>query len=66
MVTCKISLWTILSLVLFSDVESNNALHFKEKHMNKLSDPPKLYHGFNPLKTSPEYTRAGVYGKCVL
>ena len=21
---------------------------------------------FNPLKTSPEYTRAGVYGKCVL
>ena len=20
----------------------------------------------NPLKTSPEYTRAGVYGKCVL
>ena len=21
---------------------------------------------FNPFKTSPEYTRAGVYGKCVL
>ena len=21
---------------------------------------------FNPLKTSPEYTRAGVYGKCML
>ena len=21
---------------------------------------------FNPLKTSPEYTQAGVYGKCVL
>ena len=21
---------------------------------------------FNPLKTSPEYTWAGVYGKCVL
>ena len=21
---------------------------------------------FNPLKTSPEYTRAGVYGNCVL
>ena len=21
---------------------------------------------FNPLKTSPKYTRAGVYGKCVL
>ena len=20
---------------------------------------------FNPLKTSPEYTRAGVYGKCM-
>ena len=26
---------------------------------------PGNYH-FNPLKTSPEYTRAGVYGKCVL
>ena len=30
-----------------------------------------LYRGnnsldFNPLKTSPEYTRAGVYGKCML
>ena len=23
-------------------------------------------YNFNPLKTSPEYTRAGVYGKCVL
>ena len=21
---------------------------------------------FNPLKTSPDYTQAGVYGKCVL
>ena len=37
---------------------------------------PKLYFGFkrqkgvltliNPLKTSPEYTQTGVYGKCVL
>ena len=29
----------------------------------------KDYHWWlsvNPLKTSPEYTRAGVYGKCVL
>ena len=25
-----------------------------------------MYHTVNPLKTSPEYTRAGVYGKCVL
>ena len=23
-------------------------------------------HEFNPLKTSPKYTRAGVYGKCML
>ena len=23
------------------------------------SNSPKLYYGFNPLKTSPEYTRAG-------
>ena len=25
-----------------------------------------FYHCFNPLKTNPEYTQAGVYGKCVL
>ena len=26
-----------------------------------------MYHNFlNPMKTSPEYTQAGVYGKCVL
>ena len=25
-----------------------------------------IYFLFNPLKTSPEYTRVGVYGKCVL
>ena len=31
----------------------------------KHSDITFLFH-FNPLKTSPEYTRAGVYGKCVL
>ena len=29
------------------------------------SNSPKLYYGFNPLNASPEYTRAGVYGKCV-
>ena len=23
-------------------------------------------YSLNPLKTSPEYTRAGVYGKCML
>ena len=25
-----------------------------------------MYTNINPLKTSPEYTWAGVYGKCVL
>ena len=35
-------------------------------HMGSGSDRKFFSLPFNPLKTSPEYTRAGVYGKCVL
>ena len=37
-----------------------------EDSRKNLTNLPKLSCGFNPLKTSPEYTWAGVYGKCVL
>ena len=37
--------------------------NFKEKYIKYFYNNPKY---INPLKTSPEYTRAGVYGKCML
>ena len=36
------------------------------KNLIHTSVQPNNMWSFNPLKTSPEYTRAGVYGKCVL
>ena len=42
-------------------------IYLPSHHLSYLDLFICLYiHPFNPLKTSPEYTRAGVYGKCVL
>ena len=37
---------------------------YLHQHRGKQKTRKNLFH--NPLKTSPEYTRAGVYGKCML
>ena len=49
------ALWTII----LSDNDGQLIIHLWR--LKSILIPP-----FNPLKTSPEYTRAGVYGKCVL
>ena len=44
---------------------SNEALGYMFIRVH-LVCPSYIKRHINPLKTSPEYTRAGVYGKCVL
>ena len=51
-------------------IKMNNENNASNVHKIALSDSiPSCFSRFlllNPLKTSSKYTRAGVYGKCVL
>ena len=59
--------WQILQAteILASDwLRANLSMKNTDKTLDEM--PPRNHQRINPLKTSPEYTRAGVYGKCVL
>ena len=50
-------------------INANKILHLSAinlQNMNVIRSLCKKLFMINPLKTSPVYTRAGVYGKCVL
>ena len=66
-----------LELVMNSNANSNHSIiqnnpgvrtsyYMYQNMLCRICSGYNVYINLNPLKTSPEYTRAGVYGKCVL